>query len=293
MITGVLPIMVAEGRHGQVFNSLPFYGSNGGILARGPNAGEVLARWYSEQLADPGVAAATVIENPVLADPTPLPHDVIDSRVGHITHFGSEGSTSEEWLLHAIDSSARRNLRKAQASAVEVDVENHSLADLEILHRESMAVAGGRAKSSLFFDAIPKHFRAGIDYRIYLARVGGKPAAALLLFYYGRTVEYYVPAVRPELRHLQPTAALLYRAMSDAMSDGFRHWNWGGSWPGQDTLMRFKAKWGGVAHVYRYWTKVGRTEIMSVPEQELLEEYRDFFVVPFSALNGYAEGMRS
>lgn len=274
-VMGVLPVMTADGPYGKVLNSLPYFGSNGGVLASQPEVAAALIGWYEAELARPNVAAGTVIGNPLDPGASPVPpHDLEDCRVGHITKLPEP----------SIDSSARRNVQKALRSGVEVDVENDGFAILEALHTEGMAAIGGRAKSSDFFARVAQHFRPGDDYNLYIARVGGKEVAALLLFYFGSTVEYYVPATAVASRALQPMAAILRRAMDDAATRGFRRWNWGGSWTEQESLIRFKAKWGGRQQVYRYWTKVQRPDLLSAPASELLAGYPGFYVVPFSAL---------
>lgn len=283
-IVGVLPLMAAEGRHGQVLNSLPYFGSNGGILAKVPDAGLALAGWYRDALGDPAVAAGTVVGNPVDAEPVPVVHDLIDERVGHVTSLDGTGGDAADQLRGVIDGSARRNVRKAEEGGVEVNLENHNLAELEMLHRESMEVAGGVAKTRSFFDAVAARFRPGVDYKLYVARLDDEPTAALLLFYYGTTVEYYVPALRYRFRPFQPMAAILQQAMTEARVAGYRRWNWGGSWLSQESLIRFKSKWGGRGTAYRYWTKVNASALLSSTSTELLGDYPGFYVLPFSAL---------
>jgi hypothetical protein len=274
-VLGVLPLMSAEGPYGRVLNSLPYFGSNGGVVAANSEAGNALHRWYEAELASADVAAGTIIGNPLDPDPSALPRgDLEDTRVGHITSLQEP----------SIDASARRNVQKALRNGVEVEVENESFAVLETLHVESMTAIGGQAKTPAFFAAVQSQFRPGEDYNLYLARVEGTPVAGLLLFYFGFTVEYYVPAVAVAFRSLQPMAAILRRAMDDAASRGFRLWNWGGSWIEQDSLIRFKSKWGGQRRIYRYWTRLQRYDLLSISRGDLLSGYPGFYVVPFSAL---------
>ena len=47
-IEGVLPVMACEGKYGTVLNSLPFYGSNGGICAKTERAFHLLLEKYKE-----------------------------------------------------------------------------------------------------------------------------------------------------------------------------------------------------------------------------------------------------
>lgn len=280
-VVGVLPLMSAEGPYGRVLNSLPYFGSNGGVLASNSEAGSALNRWYEAQLAGPEVAAGTIIGNPLDPEPSVLPPgDLEDTRVGHITVLQAA----------SIDPSARRNVQKALRNRVEVEVDNESFAALEALHVESMTAIGGQAKTPAFFAAVERQFRPGDDYNLYLARIDGTPVAALLLFYFGSTVEYYVPATAVAFRSLQPMAAILRRAMDDATSRGFRLWNWGGSWMEQESLIRFKSKWGGQRRVYRYWTSLQRRDLLSVSARDLLSGYPGFYVVPFSALKTSASG---
>ena len=46
-IVGVLPLMYKSGRYGTVINSLPFYGSNGGILSGNDDAKRCLISYYN------------------------------------------------------------------------------------------------------------------------------------------------------------------------------------------------------------------------------------------------------
>lgn len=283
-IAGALPLMAARGRYGQVLNSLPYYGSNGGVLAEGPDAAHALQEWYQSAATDNQVAAATVMANPFDADPVALAHDLVDERVSAVTRFDVEDSDPGAQVLDLIDSSARRNIRRAAASGVVVHLENQSFAELQSLHRASMEAAGGEAKGDSFFTQVPMHFSPDREYKLYVARMEGSPVAALLLFYYGDTVEYYVPALHPEYRPFQPMAAILHRAMADAIIAGFSRWNWGGSWLSHSGLIRFKSKWGGRTGSYRYWTKVNQQGILLRTPEELVREYPGFYVVPFSAL---------
>jgi hypothetical protein len=289
-VTGAMPLLVADGPHGEVLNSLPYYGSPGGPLASSDAAARALTDWYASQIAGPSVAAATVVENVFSPSPSRVPHDVTDSRVNHMTDL--RGLETDEHLAAAIEASARRNVRKAMRAGVDVTVESDNLGDLEELHLRSMRLAGGAAKSSAFFSGVEEHFRADEDFRIYVARVDGRPAACLLLFYFADTVEYYVPAVDPEHRSLQPLAAILAHAMPDAAGRGAVRWNWGGSWPGHDTLMRFKAKWGGRPQPYTYWVKVNSPAVAEDSPEALLDAYPGFYVRPFHS-DGVTAGTAS
>ena len=283
-VTGILPVMESDGPFGRVLNSLPYYGSNGGVLARSPAAAQALWRQFDALASADGVVAATIVGNPLLPDgPPPVQYDLVDERIGQFTALSGEGDPGAA-VFAAIDGSTRRNVRKAQKSGVVVEVDNTAIAFLETVHRQNMSEIGGRAKSPRFFETFPRHFQAERDYRIYVARLDGQPVAALLVFYFNRTVEYFTPVTVSAHRNSQPMALIVYQAMIDAAGRGFTRWNWGGTWLTQDGVYRFKRKWGAEDHRYRYFIKVNDTTLLSRARDELLDAYPDVYVVPFDQL---------
>jgi len=284
-ITGVLPLMSRDGAYGRIVNSLPFFGSYGGVLAEDEQSAAALQEELSRQVEDPRLAAATVIDNPFLDEtPRPLPSATHhDERIAQFTLLGPNSSFGGPWL-NPIDGSARRNLRKAETSGIIVDVDNDALGFLEATHRDNIREIGGTSKPPAFFAALRRVLRPEIDYRLYLAALGGTPVAALLLLYFKEFVEYITPVTLGEMRELQPMAAILHRAMSDAAKEGRRIWNWGGTWLSQTGVYRFKRKWGARELRYRYHIIVRNPALLERTPAELLVAYPHFYVLPFAAL---------
>ena len=79
-------------------------------------------------------------------------------------------------------------------------------------------------------------YEAGLDYDIYVAYMQGVKIAAMLVFYFNGTVEYYTPAIVSEYRNYQPLSLMIYIAMQDAMKKGMEKWNWGGTGLTQTSL---------------------------------------------------------
>lgn len=279
-VVGILPTVEADGPHGKVVNSLAYFGSHGGTLATSECARTALREHYERQISAPGVLAATLIENLTVPEPIPPLHNLTDSRISQVTPLTGDGEAA---LIASIDGSARRNVRKAEASGVTVAVENDRLDFLYDTHVENMSVIGGRAKMAAFFDRLPEFFNPGTDFRVWVARREGRPVAALLLFYFGDTVEYFTPATVSSERENQPMAAILKHAMVEAGREGYRKWNWGGTWQSQNGVYRFKKKWGAVDGSYRYFCHVSE-KAFYLSSSELLDMYPDFFVIPFDKL---------
>lgn len=90
-----------------------------------------------------------------------------------------------------------------------------------------MAQINGIAKSDRFFNLIPQIFEYGKDYKIYTGFLNNEPIAALLIFYFNKTVEYFTPVVVENYRSYQALSLVIYEAMKDAVKDGYEWWNWG------------------------------------------------------------------
>ena len=280
-----LPLMAMDGPLGTVLNSLPFYGSNGGLIGEDPVARTELIAAYTRMVQAPGMAVSTIIENPLSpGGEDEFVHDLIDERIGQLTPL-PHGGNEEAALMQSFHYKTRNMVRKAEKLGVEVVIDNGAMPFLVGVHEENMREIGGLAKPRHFFDALPKYFRPGEDYRIYVARLAGEPVAAVLVFFYNRTVEYYTPVVRKEHRASQALSAVIFRAMYDAAACGFAWWNWGGTWLSQDGVYRFKSRWGTQDIRYRYFTSVHNPAVLKASRAELLEAYPSFFTVPFSALS--------
>ena len=146
-IHGVFPLMRKKGNLGIVYNSLPFYGSNGGIISRSPGVFRLLVEEYNRLILKEPVAAATMIENPLLNnDYSGLSHDMTEKRIGQWTPL-PVSSDPEEELMNRFESSARRNIRRALKSGVKAGIDSFMMDFLMEVHTRNMAAIGGKAKS--------------------------------------------------------------------------------------------------------------------------------------------------
>lgn len=272
-IVGVLPALELVHPGGTILNSLPYYGSNGGVLANDGDAAALLASRF-EGLAS-AAASATVVENPFVAESLPeLRTTHTDERIAQWSALPASG----------VESSARRNARKARDAGYTVREDPAALRTLHALHDAGMNAIGGRAKDRRFFDLVGAMLEPQRDFDLFVAERDGDVQAGLLVLYFHRTAEYYVPATDPAWRALQPLALVLERALTVAAERGFTRWNWGGTWHSQKGVHRFKRKWGAADVPYRYRTQVNDSSLLSATPDELVRHYPGFYVVPFEAL---------
>lgn len=284
-VRGALPLMYAEREGARVYNSLPFYGSNGGIVGDDPRARRELAAAYAERALDAATVSATVIDNPFAGSNggDALPQNLADYRIAQFTRIAF-ASAHREQVASVIDASARRNVAKAAREGVTVEVDHTQMDRLREMHQENIAAIGGMPKDERFFRLIPEHFAPGRDFDLYVAKREGRVVAGLLLFYFNRTAEYITPAIDSEHRSSQPLSLILIEAMADASRRGFEWWNWGGTWESQVGVYRFKKKWGARERRYDYHVQLNDASLLSWPREKILRAFPNFYVAPFSAL---------
>lgn len=297
-IIGVFPLMIANFQnHGKVANSLPFYGSNGALLLSNTlNAAEKeeisssLMSAAKEKIEQEQCIASTFITNPFTPEVSQwieknTHFDFKDFRIGQITPMPAYSENLDEDVISIYSNPRPRNIRKAIKSGVTVRFSN-DVKDMDFLfetHKQNIDAIGGKSKEKQFFDTVLKVMPKE-TYKIYIAEKDGEMISALLLFYFNKTVEYFTPATVHDYRNIQPSSLLIFKAMKDAIREGFTHWNWGGTWQSQGGVYDFKKKWGAEDMHYEYYTKIYNTSILESTAQQLQENYPFFFVVPFQHL---------
>jgi hypothetical protein len=294
-IVGALPYFVlAHPRFGSVINSLPWYGSHGGcqVARDAPEARAALLTSFRDIVAAPSVTFATAVLTPletahVDAYATALNATTTDHRIGQITELPASGS-DVEGQLEAICLQKTRNLvRKSrhQGFALAVADNDDGWRFLYDTHLENMAAIGGRAKPLAHFEAlratIPQAWRQMLE-----VRLDNVPVASLLLLRFNRTVEYVTPVIKHEFRSMQPLSYAIWHGMLAAVRDGFRYWNWGGTWASQTTLHHFKAGWGARDRPYQYVIHATDNALKLWQEcrRDLIEAYPYYFLYPYDAV---------
>lgn len=283
-IRGVFPLLFMEREGRRVYNSLPFYGSNGGPIADDAEMSRMLIEAYNRLARDEATLSSTVVSNPLLSsEPNGIEHNLTDYRIGQFTDISIQAEHRNE-IMKRIDASARRNLNKAVREGVTVEVDPTAMDRLRQMHQANIEAIGGIPKADKFFQLIARHFTPGQDFDLYVAKKDGLVISGLLLFYFNQTVEYITPAIDAEFRSLQPMAPILIEALTDASRRGYKWWNWGGTWATQSGVYRFKKKWGAAERNYRYYTQLNDLTILEWPQEKFLRSFPNFYVAPFTAL---------
>jgi len=288
-IVGMMPYIISEGAFGAVFNSLAYFGSNGGVIQHSADVeakGSIIKTFFNEA-EEANAASATVISNPLENDEifyeNTIDDFILDKRISQITHL-PEVEDEDELIKHFQDPRPR-NIRRAIKEGVVIK-KRHDESAINFLydtHLSNMTAIGGLPKKKSFFTSIPKHMKQD-EWAIFVASRGGEDVAALLLFYFNNTVEYYTPVITEKYKNTQALALTIYMAMKDAMRDGYGNWNWGGTWLSQGGVYNFKKRWGTSEYCYFYYTKLYNEKIINCTPRVLLENYPGLFVIPFEHL---------
>jgi len=285
-IQGAIPFFEKSGRFGTIVNSLPFYGSNGGCITKDPSIKTQLLHSIERYIRSNEVDAATIINNP-LTDPDgyDLQCDFLGSRIGQYTFLNELDQTNlDESLLNRFHYKTRNMVRKAIKSNIKITKDNSQFDYLIKQHQKNMSLIGGMQKTPSFFNLLEGELVSNKDYNLFVAHKDGKTIAALLVLYHKGIVEYYTPVIEVEYRSYQPMSLLIFESMKMAVKNGYKCWNWGGTWESQESVYRFKKRWGSVDKPYHYYTFVNNMEIRNCSPEELLKEYPYFFVLPFDEL---------
>jgi hypothetical protein len=282
-----------------VLNSLPFFGSYGGVILApsvvdGDRVKLQLIEAFHQLAGNESVVASTIIANPLQPDREFYDrhcHATLhDDRIGQITSLPpcDPQETLADRLANSFHSNTRKNIRRALKSgfAVTRSDSQEAFDALASIHRRNMEAIGGRVKDASVFSALRRSLSSPEDYVIYTAARGEQIIAALLVLFFNHTAEYFIPATEESFRVHQPSSLLVFEAMQDAVERGCRYWNWGGTWLSQEGVYRYKSRWNTKDYPYRYHIREydDQYPLRNYRQDELAAEYPFYYVVPYRVL---------
>jgi len=285
-LVGVMPYFEKKEEYGIIINSLPFFGSYGGAISNNSNVVEKLVEELNLVNKENDVLSSVIIENPFNNK-----NEIYEKKF--IFH------TSEERLIQStvlenktdgeiwndLEKRVRWSIKKSEKNHIKILTENTSEIHMKKfydLHVNSMKVKGGRPKPEKIFSVILKNFEPGKEYDIFIAMMGDRPIAYLLVFYYKNFAEYYLPAYDPEFLSLQATSHLIWESMKKAQNKKIDYYNFGGTWKNQEELYRFKRGWAANDFNYKYFIFRDLDRIKEAGLKEILKKYEYFYVCPFN-----------
>jgi FemAB family len=286
-IMSALPFCVYFGLYGPVINSLPFYGSNGGIISRSKKVlnYNLIIDAVLEFAKKIQCVSATIIESPLNVSDSSVfsKFNYRDSRISLLNYF--EPSMESSSLIKSFQEPRPRNIRRALKDGIGVK-QSHSLESMQFLaetHFKNISGIGGAPKRYDFFELIHKNLPTD-QWIILDAFIESKRIASLLLLYSKDVIEYFTPATLLEYRNSQAQSLLIFNGMLFAIDKNINIWNWGGTWDSQKGVYDFKKKWGPAESKYIYYCAIFDESILDREKSALTKLYPYFYVAPFKEL---------
>lgn len=287
-IIGIFPLFILKIKNKySIINSLPFYGSHGGIIisrdfVQKKKIVDLFVQKLFSIVTTEKCLSLNIIDNPFF----PMSNfyenifkvSASDYRLSHITNLSID-ENHEKGLLGKFKSRRRNYIRNAFKENFKLTNENtyDGFKKIYYYHKMNQESMGRKAKPLYVFKALHDTFVPNLDYDIYFAKKNNEYAGGLLIFYYKNFVEYFTPVYNLKHSKSNPLNFLIFSVMKIAAKKGIQFWNWGGTWPSkQQGLRRFKKSWGAEEKRYNYYTKVFDNENFE-KNIEFLKENSDFF----------------
>jgi len=288
-IVGAIPAYIKENsQYGNVINSSPFFGSNGGFLvdsslsySEKKEIKKGLVQDYNGLAIDKDCVLSTIITSPFDSDVSFYEDNVEykfrDYRIGCIKKLNNYD------IISTLTSRCRRAIRRAIKHGITFEYSD-DFNPLFEMHKESISSKGGLVKPLSFFKEVSRLMKS--HYELTYAKKDDAIIAGLLVFKFKNTIEYFTPAQFLEYAKEQGTSLLIFKGMKKAIEDNYEYWNFGGMGESQTGVYMFKKSWNVDDFPYHYYiTQYGDIDmILELGPKEIIEKYKWFYLLPFNQL---------
>lgn len=287
-LKGALPFFIKESRYGKVINSLPFFGSYGGLIAEDLETKKKIILFLNEYNKNDDILASVVVSNPFSND-------------WHIYEKYFLFNKKEERLAQCLkidgldynatwlkfEQRVRRAVRKAEKN--QLVIKREELTDNELkgfcdLHIHNIGEKGGKTKPPDFFFNLKEFFKIDSNYDVFSCSKNNTTIAYLLVFYFKNFTEYYMPAYDLKFSDLQPTSLLIWESIKKSIDKKKLLYNFGGTCKNQKSLYRFKKGWDCDDYSYGYYIYRDLSRLREIEIDELKHHYDNFYISPYSEI---------
>jgi len=299
-LLGFLPTFVYNNiTYGKIINSLPYYGMHGGVVTSyelscedNKSVKKILLKRFKNYCLNNDIISSSIITSPFEKDNDIyneiLNPDYTEKRRAQIIKLPKYDNDINNIIFNMVESRCKRAIKKGIRNDVKIinDFDSKYFDELYNMHSQRMLAIGGLPKSKSFFKLVFTEMIENEDYTFKLAFKDNKIIGGLLLFYHKEYVEYFTPIFDIEHSEYQPNSMLIFEALKEAITKGYSMWNFGGTGWSMDSLFLYKRSWG--AQEYTYFNYINTFDnvknIINLSKEEILEAYRDFYVIPFNIL---------
>lgn len=239
-----LPYVDVDGPRGRRIVSLPFSDFCDPLVSDGSEWDLLVSRLPLSEVP---------VTVRVLRDQIALEDDRWSETAGYAWHrVDTTRDIDDTW--DGLHSSARRAIRKARSSGVEVmaaATEDDLRAFFDLHLRVRKHKYGLLAQPYRFFEAIWEHFLSPGRGRLLLARAGGELVGGVLYLEWRSTLYYKFNASDSSRLDVRPNDLLVWEGIRHAHEKGLRWFDFGVSDWDQDGLVRYKRKYATEEGVVR------------------------------------------
>ena len=262
-------------KYGKVINSLPFFGSMGGVYSENNNFKKICLKLFNNHFNDEEILSSVIIQNPF---------DDFDSKLNKVF----KSNFTDDRILQYIKLNQKlnisdtriRNVNKAKKLGFKVYKTNSpKIVDkLEKLHFSHMKKINGKPKPKIFFSELKK-----LDkniWKIYYSKNKNNDViATLLVFFENQSMEYYIPACDENYKDSQVLSLLTYNSIMDSVRKNYKFYSFGFTWINQKGVYNYKKKWGCEDKEIRYLIKFDSNKLSNI--NEMINLYKYFYIAPF------------
>lgn len=261
-IIGAIPCFYKSSQGKSIINSMPIVGGFGGygglLLSPGltENEKETAAAGLFEAI-DIFAKEINCVTFTISLPPMSPSVDLVKRTIGGYLTHESFCQINDLETSGGPNERIKRAIKKAQKFGVTVhqDIDDRALSEMYEYYSYRMTELHSNPKPFEVFDAIYKILAPAGLAKIFKAECSGRHVGGLLVLCCRGMVDYYVPYVKPDSRHLQSNSLVIGQAMEYFKEKGFKHWNWQASTAREDSIYAFKENWGAKTVPYYYFTK--------------------------------------
>lgn len=287
-LIGVMPIFCKESKLGTVVNSLPFFGSYGGVISEKMEAKKNILDFLNKYNKEKDILASVIISNPFESPDIYDKYYKFIDKVERIIQCVNLKNNLEKNLWKNFEQRVRRSIRKAKKNLVTIEYSEPSkeiLADFYDHHVENISAKNGSIKPKEFFTCVKENFKINEDYDILTAKYESKAIAYLLVFYFKSYTEYYMPAYDVQKSNLQGTSLLIWESIKKSLTKNIEYYNFGGTHRIQDSLYNFKKGWMTNDFHYNYYIYSDLDRLEEIGKEDLKTNFKNFYVYNYNKIS--------
>lgn len=250
-----IPLLMHRTEVGDIYNSLPFFGSCGGLIG-GVDICQEISSAILNTISSSDFGSLNIVSNwynPIPFDEKFSSFDKIE-RINTSKELDSLGKNPIA-LLNSYHTKTRNIVRASSRLGFRFEEVSSNFEDITAMYFDEMNRRGRKPKPKAFWEYLMLNPGSGLEYVIYGAKLDGELLGFILFLYDSemRQVEYFVPCATPDGRVKNVNYFLIHNALVEFMNQGFKVLQFGGSQTNQDNLKRFKIRWGCRSESYFYY----------------------------------------